>query len=435
MSTAAYTMLSTSSMPQSPRTPTQATSMSDEQMDLVDILRSGEDSRLRRHRTERSAAPTLPAVVLFCGADQEIEADWDEHRPWVVEMLPETQPPPPRKRQKRSNGCGVRIHTRAVPDRRWSGQLDGVSPDVVALEDKYFTPDMRREIMLGKDRCGCARSGVGCAICGNPLGALFTPCTRHNNPHSTASSTPPYTFLRAAVSPPLPAASTRRVSIPADDILGSRGEREALQRRIRDREELQQLRARMRAAAARPPRTGEAEDNRLSEMSRLFATGTAGPPARRDRERLAREGMALTEHIAATRASDSADGREFEAWVDSTIQRATATAASDVPVVVDLSALMDSATPPEPATARRELSEEERRRDWQQQRNSLSATSRSFGRDWPPAMSRTIERTTAIPESLSRRTPDEVLWPISSTTEETEEQKEETVPTRTFFER
>lgn len=161
MSTASY-ILSTS-MAQSPSTPTQAISMSDEQMDLVEILRSGEDSRLRRHRPERNDGPALPAVVLFCGADQEIE-DWDEHRPGFVQMLPDTAPPPARKRQKKSNGCGARIHARAVPERRWRGLLDGVSADVVPLQDEYFTFDMRRELLLGKERCGCARSGVGCAI-------------------------------------------------------------------------------------------------------------------------------------------------------------------------------------------------------------------------------------------------------------------------------
>jgi hypothetical protein len=138
--------------------------MLDQQIDLVEILRSGEDSRLRRYRPERNDTPTSPAVVLFCGADQEAELDWDEHRPWVVEILPETEPPPARKRQKRSNGCGARIHARAMADRRWRGLVEGISMDVVRLEDEYFTPDMKRELLLGKERCGCCRSGVGCAI-------------------------------------------------------------------------------------------------------------------------------------------------------------------------------------------------------------------------------------------------------------------------------
>ncbi|KAJ7491107.1 hypothetical protein FB451DRAFT_631441 [Mycena latifolia] len=430
MSTAAYTLLATS-QPQSPSTPTQATSMSDQQMDLVEILRSGEDSRLRRHRPERSETSALPAVVLYCGADQETECDWDENRPWVIEMLPETTAPPPaRKRQKRSNGCGARIHAHAVPDRRWRGLMDGVSGDVVPLQDEYFTPDMKRELSLGKDRCGCARSGVGCAICGNAIGALFTPCTRHtpSSPNTNFSSSH-YTFLRAAVSPPLPPLPTRPFLGPADrDVPAGRSEREVLARRIRDREELQQLRARMRAAQAPqsrplPPRVGAgdaADDHRL-EVSRLLLAANAARRGDRDRR--------AWDHVTG----DSE--RAFEAWADATIQRATATASSDGPVVLDLSALMDmpmrAPTLPESPIVPREpeLSEEERRRDWQREVMASRRPSTSFGREWPP-VTRTIERTTALPERPSL---DEEA---AARPQETEEQdKEETTSSRIFFER
>ncbi|KAJ7494448.1 hypothetical protein B0H11DRAFT_2004680 [Mycena galericulata] len=433
MSSAAYMMLATSSRPQSPRTPTQATAMSDEQMDLVEILRSGEDSRLRRHRLERSDTVALPSVALFCGADQDGEADWDEHRPWVLEILPETEPPPARKRQKRSNGCGARIHTRAKADRRWKGVLDGVSADVVALQDEYFTPDMKRELLLGQERCGCSRSGVGCAICGNPLGALFTPCARHSPSANTNFSTPHYTFLRAGVSPPLPH-PTRR---PSDDNITGRGEREALQRRIRDREEITQLRARMRAVQQQPqppprplPRTGDPPE------SVPFLSAAALRRENRDRERRAREEH-MAARVAELAAAGADDGRAFEAWADATLQRATATAAAaDVgDVVVDLSPLMpvrggslaDFVNP-------REFSEEERRRDWQ------LSVARTFGRDWP-SMPRTIERTTAVPEPLPRHTLEEVLVMGRHASENRgaeDQEKEETTSTprpRPFFER
>ncbi|KAJ7042107.1 hypothetical protein C8F04DRAFT_1078344 [Mycena alexandri] len=414
MSTAVYTLASTSSRPQSPSTPTQA-SMSDEQMDLVDILRSGDDSRLRRLRPEpRNELP----VVLYCGADQEPQAaDWDEQRPWVVEMLPETVSFPARKRQKRSNGCGARIHASAVPDRRWRGMREGASLDIVGLQDDYFTLEMKRELLLGRERCGCCRTGVGCAICGNPLGALFAPCSRHA-PSSSASnfSTSHYTFLRAAVSPPLPAPN-RRVSLPGDDILFDRTtNRESLRRRIRDQEELQQLRARVRAAQARPPlpRPTAESISTAEEALRLLTAANATRRAERERDRERQQRS--HEYLAALRMpilEPADDGRAaFEAWADATLQRATATAASDVPVVVDLSALADvraPTAPPTPAPAPaptptgtatastapppRELSEEERRRDWQ--RGLVNATGRSLDRDrdWP----RTIERVTAIP--------------------------------------
>ncbi|KAJ6546872.1 hypothetical protein B0H19DRAFT_1237602 [Mycena capillaripes] len=400
MSAVAYTLLATSPRPQSPSTPTQA-SMSDEQMDLVEILRSGEDSRLRRWRPERNDAAASAPVVLFCGSDKDSEVDWDEHRPWEIEIIPETRAPlPARKRQKRSSGCGARIHARAVPDRRWRALLDGASTDVVELEDKYFTGDMKRELLMGKERCGCRRSGVGCAICGNPLGALFTPCARHT-PSSPATqfASSHYTFLRAAVSPPIP--STRRVSVPADEVLTARGEREALQRRIRDREELQQLRARMRAAQqpqTRPPPSRDPSDDLVTAANATTVSSLRGMDRERERrsQRMQQQQENAALHMGRLQAAGDHGRAAFAAWADATLQRATATAASDVPVVVDLSSLMDfraPASPPEPAAApaARELSEEERRRDWQ--RGVFSTASRTFGRDWP-TMSQTVEGTT-----------------------------------------
>ncbi|KAJ7771502.1 hypothetical protein B0H16DRAFT_1513724 [Mycena metata] len=421
MSTVTYTMLATTSRPQSPNldsTPTQA-SMSDEQMDLVDILRSGEDSRLRRLRPE--PRHELP-VVLYCGADQEPQAaDWDEHRPWVVEMLPETVSLPARKRQKRSNGCGSRIHASAVPDRRWRGMREGASLDIVGLQDDYFTQEMKRELLLGRERCGCSRTGVGCAICGNPLGALFAPCSRHTPSSSISNfSTPHYTFLRATVSPPLPVPN-RRVSLPVDETLFDRTtNRESLRRRIRDQEELQQLRARVRAAQARPPpppRPSAADSVTTTEEAiRLLTAANATRRAERERDRERQQRS--QEYLAALRMPIlepvDDDGRAaFEAWADATLQRATATAASDVPVVVDLSTLVDVRAPTAPPTTApapppttvastapppRELSEEERRRDWQ--RGLVNAASRTLGRDRDRdffSFGRTIERVTALP--------------------------------------
>ncbi|KAJ6497137.1 hypothetical protein C8R47DRAFT_1318095 [Mycena vitilis] len=449
MSSAAYTLLATSPRPRS-STPTQE-SMSEE-IDLLEILRSGEDSRQRRYRPDRLAhdLSASPAVVLFCGADQDgTDLDWDEHRPWVVAMLPETEPPPARKRQKRSNGCGARVHAAAVPDRRWRAQAEGASGDVVDLDDVYFSSDMKRELLMGKERCGCRRTGVGCAICGNPLGALFTPCTRHapTSP-STSFSASHYTFLRAAVSPPIPnPTSPRRVSLPADDV---RGEREALQRRIRDREELVQLRDRVRAVhQSHTSRASGAPRNPFDPAEDFAFAGR-----RADRERRMHAMQQQRAHLVQAAAAGAGAGDDghaaFEAWADATLQRATATAASDVPVVVDLSALMDlraspTAETPEPAPtpapaaqAPRELSEEERRRDWQ--RGVMSAARRSLEQDWPTmgrrmesleelrAMSRpveggavpprrftldelrrgTIERTTALPQQPESHLPDGV---------------------------
>jgi hypothetical protein len=176
------------------------------------------------------------------------------------------------------------------------------------------------------------------------------------------------------------------VSIFGDEPPTGRVEREALSRRLREREE---LRARMRVSQQQqlqsmriPPRGDASRENSRAEWERRI------------------EEVRLQESAGRT----AADGRlAFEAWADATLQRATATAASDVPVV-DLSPLMDlrrSASPPEPAPASpaaREVSEEERRRDWQRGGGVFPGASRSY-REWP-TITRTIERTTAPPEQV-----------------------------------
>ncbi|KAK6988440.1 hypothetical protein R3P38DRAFT_3072594 [Favolaschia claudopus] len=62
-------------------------------------------------------------------------------------------------------GCGAEVHSRAfIFQSTWFGTRSGVAAAVVPLHDQYFT--------LPKDwkRCGCQTQGVGCAVCGNPLG-------------------------------------------------------------------------------------------------------------------------------------------------------------------------------------------------------------------------------------------------------------------------
>ncbi|KAJ7221564.1 hypothetical protein GGX14DRAFT_694763 [Mycena pura] len=493
MATAYYAPLATPSLPQSPSTPTQPSPLSEGQMDAglytdinferdfgqwfnsPDILRSGEDSRLRRHRPQRRASEVVPPpAVLFCGEDQGPDAGWDEHRPWTVETLPETEmPPPPRKRQRRSNGCGARIHTRAEPDKRWLGSLDDVRGDVVvALEEEYFQPDMRRELLLGKERCGCCKSGVGCAICGNPLGALFTPCPRHalTPSHTAGFAAAHYIFLRSAVSPPLP---TRRVQATSEDI---RNEREIIQRRIREREEYQQyqqMRTRARAAQMQgrsqtQTRAADvaADDHRVQLPRFLMRRERESDPyAYRAREEphpynpyRAREELPAAVppeqpsvlHPAASRVPHEPPppvlaptvDRAFEAWADETIQRATAVAASDVPVVVDLSALMDlPASEPRPGPGSQPQHRTDRDSDsprfgtsewWrnmQLQGGIVSATRQPSVQEWTAMTLRSMA-------ALSGNA-DQARESQTSTTRETEEQeqdKEEAAP-RTFFER
>ncbi|KAF7292625.1 hypothetical protein MIND_01160400 [Mycena indigotica] len=74
---------------------------------------------------------------------------------------------------------------------------------VVPLDGTYFTPDAARMLELARAAgCGCAAYGVGCAVCGNALGALFTPCRTHTARSSgSLRRQQHYVFLPGHVSP------------------------------------------------------------------------------------------------------------------------------------------------------------------------------------------------------------------------------------------
>ncbi|KAK2464683.1 hypothetical protein APHAL10511_003259 [Amanita phalloides] len=113
--------------------------------------------------------------------------------PSVLPLYPPTRasPPPPdsewRARPKRqgkratlkgtlSNGCGAIVHRKAAPRHKlgmWTAKTEA-APSVIHLDSCYFD-----SVAVGKmvrSVCGCVREGVGCAVCGNPLGTLYTPC-------------------------------------------------------------------------------------------------------------------------------------------------------------------------------------------------------------------------------------------------------------------
>ncbi|KAF8629277.1 hypothetical protein AX15_003535 [Amanita polypyramis BW_CC] len=75
-----------------------------------------------------------------------------------------------------TNGCGAIIHTKAAPRPKlgmWTAKTKA-SDSVVHLDSCYF-----ESLAVGRtvrSSCGCVREGVGCAMCGNPLGSLYTPC-------------------------------------------------------------------------------------------------------------------------------------------------------------------------------------------------------------------------------------------------------------------
>ncbi|KAJ6468231.1 hypothetical protein C8R45DRAFT_464547 [Mycena sanguinolenta] len=172
----------------------------------------------------RPAVVLRPPTAIFCGAPlegEECEFEYDEYRPGRVQILPipEDYPPPSRQksaapRKQRSNGCGARVHSAVymctMPRRNSSqcwyeygygingngnGSRDeerGVAPTVVPLETHYFPVEMARELNIRDDsyeidldadgvECGCFVRGVGCAVCGNPLGAIQTYCAPHSH--------------------------------------------------------------------------------------------------------------------------------------------------------------------------------------------------------------------------------------------------------------
>ncbi|KAJ7098464.1 hypothetical protein C8R43DRAFT_1048743 [Mycena crocata] len=153
---------------------------------------AGESSRSRRRPAVALRSQTNESFTISCGVPDSsggiFECDYDEYRPGELQMLPEdVYPPSPRIRSlaSRSNGCGARVHSGVAMVRRsqsWIGSKDGIEPTVIPLDSVYFTSEAETALGLqngGTSPCGCAAIGLGCAVCGNPLGAMNTYCRVH----------------------------------------------------------------------------------------------------------------------------------------------------------------------------------------------------------------------------------------------------------------
>ncbi|KAF8187174.1 hypothetical protein BJ912DRAFT_970392 [Pholiota molesta] len=126
---------------------------------------------------QEDAAETV--YTLVCGAETTAACGADEFEPFKPSVLPLYPPPQTAKAKdpaKWSTGCGAVVHTRAAPRPRlgvWSAC--GAAPEsVVALDASYF--DTREAAKMVRSKCGCINEGVGCAVCGNPLGTRHIPC-------------------------------------------------------------------------------------------------------------------------------------------------------------------------------------------------------------------------------------------------------------------
>ncbi|KAG0695988.1 hypothetical protein DFH29DRAFT_243798 [Suillus ampliporus] len=129
--------------------------------------------------TMAAVGPDPYCYALFCGGYDE-EPCLNRPSACVQSPLPSYPPPPPSSGYQaprwQTNGCGAVIHMRA--SRRdnsgvWVARNEASSA-VVPLDASYF--ERAAVIRMVRSACGCLREGVGCAICGNPLGSRYKPC-------------------------------------------------------------------------------------------------------------------------------------------------------------------------------------------------------------------------------------------------------------------
>jgi len=112
------------------------------------------------------------SFVLYCGV-REFRLPPSKN-PHLVSPLPIYPRRPPSLPM--SNGCGAVVHTSAVPRRRcgvWMARF-GSTDAVVEMDSQYF--DRSVVVRMMKSPCGCVREGIGCRLCGNPLGTRYQPC-------------------------------------------------------------------------------------------------------------------------------------------------------------------------------------------------------------------------------------------------------------------
>ncbi|KAG2116783.1 hypothetical protein DEU56DRAFT_164747 [Suillus clintonianus] len=129
--------------------------------------------------TIAAVGPDPYCHTLFCGGDDE-QLCVNRPSACVLSPLPSYPPPPPSSGYQaprwQTNGCGAVIHMRA--SRRGNSGVwvarNEASSAVVPLDTSYF--ERAAVIRMVRSACGCLREGVGCAICGNPLGSRYKPC-------------------------------------------------------------------------------------------------------------------------------------------------------------------------------------------------------------------------------------------------------------------
>ncbi|KLO05026.1 hypothetical protein SCHPADRAFT_947247 [Schizopora paradoxa] len=130
---------------------------------------------------------------LYCGFEEwDFSSSYDE--PYELSPFPLPFPSSrassskktvPRRSFIRSTGCGALIHTNGTPrtrDGTWHAK-GKASECVVKLDKMYF----KHGGLPKQFACGCRWHGVGCAVCGNPLGNVYIPCQAASSPGADAS--------------------------------------------------------------------------------------------------------------------------------------------------------------------------------------------------------------------------------------------------------
>ncbi|KIP03830.1 hypothetical protein PHLGIDRAFT_495597 [Phlebiopsis gigantea 11061_1 CR5-6] len=120
------------------------------------------------------------SFILYCGGAISKVPSADCSRPFEPSPLAlprsaarksSTRPNAPR-----TNGCGTVVHLRAYsqkPRGVFVGKQQATDA-VVPMDAAYFERSVVTRMM--KSACGCVREGVGCSVCGNPLGTRYAPC-------------------------------------------------------------------------------------------------------------------------------------------------------------------------------------------------------------------------------------------------------------------
>lgn len=100
--------------------------------------------------------------------------------------------------------CGALIHAQAAPRHRlrvWTAKCEA-SDVVVPMDPEYF--DSAASAKIVHSPCGCVREGVGCALCGNPLGTRYKPCRSAATGLFSSSSRHPAPKPHSAAAPSAP---------------------------------------------------------------------------------------------------------------------------------------------------------------------------------------------------------------------------------------